>query len=119
MKEAYKIATEKSTSRKEKGKVRRKRKPPLTSLEIGERVLVKNVVERGGPGKIRSFWEQDIYLVKDKKGGERSLVYSIQKENDARNRIRVVHRNLLLPVSPIFQIRTETTPTNKRGEINM
>ena len=36
-------------------------------LEIGGRVLVKNLTERGGSGKNHSFWEQKIYGIKEKK----------------------------------------------------
>ena len=35
-------------------------------LNIGDKVLVRNVRERGGPGKLRSHWESGVYIVVDK-----------------------------------------------------
>ena len=105
MKEAYDIAYKKSALRKEKDCERRGRKPSLVNLEVEDRVLIKNVVERGGPGKLRSFWEQDIYVVKERKGGPDGVVYAVQKEHEPRGKLRVVHRNMLLPISPLFQLQ--------------
>ena len=56
---------------------------------------MKNVLERGGPGKLRSFWEDKIYIVDSRKGLD-SSVYGVHPESDP-NRKRVLHRNLLLP----------------------
>ena len=102
MREAYRIVQEKSAARKQKDAERRKRdgKRILGDLVIGDRVLVKNVRERGGPGKIRSHWEQKVYIVKEKKG---DVVYSVIGEGEKDDtKVRVLHRNLLLPVSQWF-----------------
>lgn len=66
--------------------------PPL---QIGSRVLIRNVTEKGGPGKIRSYWEDNIYVIKRQKG-EDSPVFELEPEN-GRGRTRVMHRNMLLP----------------------
>ena len=117
MKEAYSLAQEKSGVRKNKDKERRMRKTTLDALAIGDRVLVKNV-KTGGPGKLRSFWEQDIYVVVDLKGGGESVVYSVQKEGDRRSRIRVLHRNMLRPVNDSFQLNKpkQTQPRRKSNK---
>ena len=94
MEEAYRIATSKSETRKAKDRNRRNLHRTLEPLEVGDRVLVRNV-EKGGPGKIRSHWEQDVYLVEDLKGNE-GVVYVIRKESDPSSRRRTVHRNMLL-----------------------
>ena len=56
---------------------------------------MKNVSERGGPRKLRSFWKDKICIVDSSKGLE-SSVYEVQPKSDP-NRKRVLHRNLLLP----------------------
>ena len=102
MREAYRIVQEKSAARKQKDVERRKRdgKKILGDLMVGDRVLVKNVRERGGPGKIRSHWEQKVYVVKEKKG---DVVYSVIGEGEKdETKARVLHRNMLLPVSQWF-----------------
>ena len=63
----------------ESGKLQYDKKVHSTALEPGDRVLVRNLSERGGPGKIRSRWEQDVYTVV-KRQSERP-VYIVKKEN--------------------------------------
>ena len=50
----------------------------------------------GGPGKLRTFWEQDVNTVVDCKG-EAGAVYSIKPDNNEKRRIMTVHKNMLLP----------------------
>ena len=99
MKEAYRIAGKKSDDRKEADRERMGEKATLGVLEKGDRVLIKNK-ETGGPGKLRSFWEQDVYVVVEEKGDE-GVVYSVRKEKDPKSRIRTVHRNMLMNCSQL------------------
>ena len=78
-----------------KGRDRYNVKVRGSDLKPGDRVLVKNFAERGGPSKLRSFWENKIYVIKNRKGPD-SPVYEIKPENEP-GRSRTLHRNLLLP----------------------
>ena len=92
---AYKIAQKNSRKESEKGKRNFDKKGILcTILHAGDRVLVRNLLEKGGPGKLRSYWEDKIYVV-NCRISEDSPVYEVRPEN-GKGRIRVLHRNLLM-----------------------
>ena len=95
--EAYKICEENINKKHEYADS--KLKPAgrvLQPLSRKDRVLVKNVREKGGPGKIRSFWEDKVYEVLERKGGEEGVVYKVRKLGDPNGEERTLHRNMLL-----------------------
>ena len=94
--EAHRIATEKAGHCAARGRDRYNAKVRSSELKADDRVLVKNFAERAVPNKLRSFWEDKIYI-KNRKGPD-SPVYEIKAEKELR-RSRNLHRNLLLPCS--------------------
>ena len=68
-KEAYSLAVRKNTSKTATdGKRQSCRKVRFSKLQPGDRVLVRNISERGGSGKLWSYWEQKIHVVKEQIG---------------------------------------------------
>ena len=76
-------------------------------------MLVRNLTDRGGPGKLRPHWEQQIHVVTQKR--EDMPVYEVRPENrDGRS--RVLHRNLLLPCSYLpIEIQIKRRKSKQRG----
>ncbi|KAK7878977.1 hypothetical protein WMY93_034191 [Mugilogobius chulae] len=95
MDDAYRLASETANKENKRGKVLYDKKTYGPDLHPGSRVLVRNLNEKGGPGKLRAFWEDQVYVVTQRKH-EDSPVYEIQPES-GKGRTRVMHRNLLLP----------------------
>ena len=93
--EAYELAGKKSSEVGARAKQRYDRFVRSSVLLPGDRVLVRNLSERGGPGKLRSHWEDRVHVVVSRKGDD-SPVYEVRPEVGSGGN-RILHRNLLLP----------------------
>ena len=111
MHEAYQLAGRKAKEKGNKAKKHYDRWVRSSVLQPGDRVLVRNLSERGGPGKLRSYWEKDIHVVVRRKSAE-SPVSEVKPEGTARKR-RTLHRNLLLPCDflPMDSQKTVVAPS--------
>lgn len=95
MTEVYKVASKVATQAAQSLKEHYDKKTHGVELSPGSRVLVRNLTERGGPGKLRLFSEYAIHVVFRKKS-EDSPVYEVKAEI-GKGRTRILPCNLLLP----------------------
>ena len=111
MTKAHRIAAAKTGHCASQNRESYNKRARSSALKPGDRLLVKNVSERGGLGKLRSFWEDKIYAVDSRKGLD-SFVYEVHPESDPSCK-RVLHRNLLLPCPflPYEAISLTTKPS--------
>ena len=65
-------------------------------MEIGDRVLVRNVGLRGR-NKLVDRWEEDVYGVEEQP--EREAPVFVEQQEGGHGRKRTLHRNMLLPVN--------------------
>ena len=79
-------------------------------LEPGDRVLARNMSERGGPGKLRSYWENEVYVVVEQKGQD-TPIYEVRSESGTKKRL--LHRNLLLPCTYLPVEKADVKPRDK------
>ncbi|CAB4040726.1 Hypothetical predicted protein [Paramuricea clavata] len=63
MQEAYTLASKSAEKAASKGRKQSDKRIRSTVLLPGDQVLVRNLSSRGGPGKIRAFWEEEIHVV--------------------------------------------------------
>lgn len=113
MEDAYKLESATAYKEGRREKALYDRKIYGAELSPGCRVLIRNLSERGGPGKLRSYWEDQVYIVTQRKQPD-SPVYELKPEN-GKGRVRVMHRNLLLPCE-FLPIENVDPYTEKRKE---
>lgn len=99
MQEAYTRAARASEKEASSRQRRHSNKIQAAVLWPGDRVLVKNLSERGGPGKLRSYWEDMVHVVIKRMGND-SPVYEVQPES-GRRKSRVLHRNMLRQIDAL------------------
>ena len=79
MEEAYAIAQKRSSASAERNKHLYDKKVRCVDLQPNDRVLVRNLSERGGPGKLRAFWNKEIYVIIHRMD-PLSRVYEVKQE---------------------------------------
>lgn len=94
MREVYSITSHTATREAAQEKVHCDKKTYSTELQPGKRVLVRKLSECKGPGKLRSYWEDKVHIVIQRKTPD-SPVYEVTGENGKSSK-RVL-RNLILP----------------------
>ncbi|KAK3541958.1 hypothetical protein QTP86_008148 [Hemibagrus guttatus] len=114
MSEVYKIAESPSQQSSARGKAQNDRKVSGVVLKAGDPVLVRNLGERGGPGKLRSYWKKAVYVVKEQVSN--NPVYVVYPENSDRGKTRTLHQNLLLLVNDLPVEAPAKTPASTRPE---
>ena len=119
MKSAYEIAANQSNETALRNEKIFNRRARSSVLSDGDRVLIRNLRERDGPGKLRSFWEDVVYRIVERKG--EGPVYVIEPERGGER--RTVHRNLLfhcseeLPDAPVVEPKSKKKVIRKKVEV--
>ena len=113
MKEAFQLASRHAEKTAAYNKKKYDARIKQVDLDVGDRVLLKNL-EKGGTGKLRSFWEQKIYVVAEK--DESLPVYKVKQVGGSKT--KTVHRNLLmrvndLPLNSFGQVKTRKKTKKK------
>ncbi|KAL6461075.1 hypothetical protein MHYP_G00310410 [Metynnis hypsauchen] len=94
LKQAYRLASENAEKRQLMNKRRWDAKVTAAAIDVGDRVLVRNVGLRR-KHKIADRWEPNVYVVV-KQPDENIPVYVVREEN-GDGKERILHRDLLLP----------------------
>ena len=94
LQEGYQLAAKNAARSMERNKARFDKRVIPSVLEVGDRVLVRNVRIRG-KHKLEDKWERDVYVVVKRAGD--LPVYTVCPEKDMNGSTRTLHRDLLLP----------------------
>ena len=68
---------------------------------------------------MRSFWRKKAHVIVENTKKE-NITYKVKPERDTDGRIRVLHRNMILPCENLldkFNCNLETKPTHKKNRI--
>ena len=111
MQEAYQVAQERAKECASRAKRRDGLKLRSGALKRGDRVLVRNMGERGGPGKLRSHWEEKVHVTWQM--SEDFPVYKVEAEGGGKK--RELHRNLLFQCEYLLLGKPYRVHANLRG----
>ena len=102
---AYRVASNEAHKSAEKNKRNYDLKVRETTLEVGDRVLVKQVGLRG-KHKLADRWEKTPYVVIEIPNSD-VPVFKVQKESDTHV-VRNLHRNMLLPFTAFLELQVRS-----------
>ena len=88
------------------------KRPCLTTLEPGDRLLIRNLSGRGGTGKMSSYWEEQIYIIVSSIDND-PVVYKIRPEYSSKGKTRTVHRNMLMHCDNLLENSDTGTSENQ------
>ena len=116
MKEVFRLAKEKNQKSQEYNKGKYDEKVKEIGIKEGDRVLVKNLRETGGTGKLKSRWEHQIFEVVNQQGD--LPVYRL-RNMDNRKDVRTLHRNHImkceeLPLDVFKEVQVEQPKQNPK-----
>ena len=63
-------------------------RPCLNTLEPSDRVLIRNLSERRGTGKLGNYWKQQVHIIASTVG-ENTVVYKVKPEHDPKGKLRI------------------------------
>ena len=118
MAEAYEIANRNIVKAADYNKqyYDKNRKAHEVEIGVGDKVLVRNMREKGGTGKLRSHWERNLFQVVEKR--DDFPVYKVKNVNNGRD-VRVLHRNMLMKVDELpedmFESRVKKKTSNTKA----
>ena len=115
LKKAFEVAESATKSNQMGHKKVYDRKIRGAVLEIGDRVLLRNVGLKG-TNKLADKWSGEVYVVTGKPN-DNIPVYEVRLEQGSK-KIRVVHRNLLLPLPWIPSNDREVSVTTLGDSMN-
>ena len=111
MKDAFQVVSQQVEKAGAANKRRYDKTMNAVPISIGDRVLVRNLVERGGTGKLRSWWEQKFYEVVDIH--DLVPVYTVRPLEGGET--KTLHRNMIMQVNKMPLDTFEQVPANDSG----
>ena len=101
MEDAYATAPQNSAYRKEHDEERKLQAGQcIDKLEQRDEVLVRNLTQRGGRGKLKAYWEPQIVQVVSQY--KNNVTFEI-KFKPYPNKTRILHCNMLMPGYHLYQ----------------
>lgn len=97
MKVAYKLASKGAGRISDKNNSNYDQGVRFSRLEMGDRVLVRNVGLKG-KNKLADKWDSDVYVIKDIPNSD-IPVFTVQSTTSRKT--RTLRRNMLLPINHV------------------
>jgi len=110
MKQAFEIVQKHTDNMKSKSKIHYDKNIYGNELKPGDKVLIKNF-EKGGTGKLRNYWDDKIYIVRQKR--DNLPVFEVELEKGGNNKIKTLHRNLLYKCNDLNLTQSHTKIQNQ------
>ena len=117
MQQAAEIATKNAEKSRAQNKLSYDQKIHGNDIEIGDRVLLRNLSERDGTGKLRSHWEDTVHVVMKKT--ENIPVLDIKPLDGKNTKSIRVHRNIIMPCNqlPVEKVNKKISKTSKNDKV--